>query len=163
MNCNQARESLRLLLEGELSGRDARDIRVHLAWCDSCAAELDGEQWVEILPALDETIEPTGDFSSRFHARLEMQPKRWWRRVGGWGWSRQLAAAGVLAAAIFVGIFAIRYQFSARDGDTPVSNFTVVEKLPLLQDMAVISNLDLLEDFDTIEELPSLLNQGVKN
>jgi anti-sigma factor RsiW len=163
MNCKQARELLGLLLEGKLSGTEARDVRVHLASCGSCAAGLPGGQWVEVLPVLDETVEPSGDFSSRFYAQLEARPKRWRRRIGGWGWTRRLAAAGALAAAIGVGIFAVRYPFSMHDREDSVNDFAVMEKLPLLQDMAVISHLDLLEDFDTIEELPRLLNQGVKN
>jgi anti-sigma factor RsiW len=163
MNCNQARDALERLLEGNLSGREAREVRVHLASCNSCAAGLDADQWVEVLPALDETIEPSDDFSSRFQAKLERQPKPGWKRIGGWGWPRQLAAAGALAAVILAGILAIRYPFSTQERDTNVKDFAVVENLPLLQDMAVISNLDLLEDFDTIEELPSLMKEGVKN
>jgi hypothetical protein len=163
MNCNQARELLGLLSAGRLSGREARDVRMHLAACDSCAAGLDAGHWVEILPALDETIEPSRDFSARFHARLEERPQPWWKRIGGWDWPWRLAMAGALASVIIAGIFLVRGLNPPQDRAPILNDFDVAENLPLLQDMAVVSNLDLLEDFDTIAELPSLMKEGAKN
>jgi hypothetical protein len=163
MNCKQARESLELLSAATLSGQDARDIRVHLASCADCAAGLSAEQWAEVLPALDETIEPSGDFALRFHAKFKARPEPWRKRIMAWGWPRQLAATGTLAALILAGVFMIRYPYSAQNRAAILNDFGVAENLPLLEDMAVVSNLDLLEDFDVIEDLPRLMNQGVGN
>jgi hypothetical protein len=163
MNCEQARESLELLSAGSLSGDDARDVRMHLASCASCAGGMRNEDWVEVLPALDETIEPSGDFASRFHARLKSHPKPWWRNIAVWGWPRQMAAVGTLAAVILAGILMIRSYEPRLDRAPYLNDFGVAENLPLLEDMAVITNLDLLENFDIIEDLPSLIDQGEKN
>ena len=163
MNCEQARESVKFLVSGALSGREARDVREHLASCGACAAKLNEAQWVEVLPALDETIEPSGDFALQFRARLQARPEPWSKRIRAWGWPRQLAAAGTLAIVIVAGVFVLRYPDSGKDRAISFSDFAVAENLPLLEDMPVISNLDLLEDFETIEDLPRLMNQGVKN
>ena len=163
MNCKQARESLELLMAGQLSGQKAGDVRVHLASCATCAAELNAEQWAEVLPVLDETIEPSGDFSRQFYAKLRARPEPWWKRIMAWGWPRQLAATGTLAALFLAGVFVVRYPHSAQNRAASLNDFAVAETLPLLEDMPVVSNLDLLEDFDTIEDLPRLMNQGVDN
>jgi anti-sigma factor RsiW len=163
MNCKQAREFLELLLAGKLSGQDARDVRVHLASCVHCAAELNAEQWAEVLPALDETIEPSQDFARQFYAKLRARPEPWWKKIMAWGWPRQLAATGTLAALILAGFFVVRYPYSVQNRAASLNDFAVAETLPLLEDMPVVSNLDLLEDFDTIEDLPRLMNQGVDN
>jgi hypothetical protein len=163
MNCKQARESVELLLAGKLSGQEAGDVRVHLVSCASCATELNAEQWVEVLPALDETIEPSGDFARQFYAKLGARPDPWWKRIMAWGWPRQLAAAGTVTAIILAGIFVVRYPYSVQNRAAALNDFGIAANLPLLEDMAVVSNLDLLEDFDVIEDLPRLMNQGVGN
>ncbi len=163
MNCKQARESLELLLAGKLSGQSAREVRLHLATCPSCAGELNAVQWTEVLPALDESVEPSGDFALRFRAKLQARPEPRWKKIAVWGQPRQLAAAGVLAVVILAGIFVTRYPFSVRNRAAALNDFGVAENLPLLEDMPVVSNLDLLEDFDTIEALPNLMKPGVTN
>jgi hypothetical protein len=163
MNCKQARESVELLMAGKLSGQEAGDVRVHLVSCASCAAELNAEQWAEVLPALDETIEPSGDFARQFYAKLSARSEPWWRSIMVWGWPRQLAAVGTVVAIILAGIFVVRYPYSAQNRAASLNDYAVAENLPLLEDMAVVTNLDLLEDFDIIEDLPRLMNQGVDN
>ena len=163
MNCKQAQASLDLLLSGQLYGEAARDVRRHLASCRECTAGLRIEQWTEVLPALDETIEPSGDFAMKFQAKLRNRPQPWWQKIAALGWPRQLAATGALAAVVMGGIFVFRYQNFGPERAAMVREYEVAGQLPLLQDMAVVSHLDLLEDFDTIEDLPNLMSQGAKN
>jgi hypothetical protein len=161
MNCENARELLEQIMSGKLSGEEARSVRLHFASCPDCAAGLNTSQWMEILPAMDETIEPPGDFAPRFHAKLQSRPQPWWKRIQAWGLPRKLAAAGALASIILVGVLVIRYPFTNQDRLGDPNEFGVAQNLPLLEDMPVVSNLDLLEDFDAIENLPHLMKEPV--
>ena len=154
MNCQQIREAMEAFMNGKLRGEESREVRRHLASCDACSSRLSPSEWMEILPALDEEIEPTEDFSSRFHARLQERRSHripWWRKISAWGRPWQLAAAGALALAL-VGIFLVRYLGEPTD-QAEYADIAVAEDLPFFDDMAIISNLDLLEDFDIIENL----------
>jgi len=150
-------------MDGSLSGEKARAVRMHFESCSGCAANLAPSQWVEILPVLDEDIEPSQDFAVRLKARLKAQPRPWWKEIAVWHWPRQLAAAGALAAVILAGILVLRYPGARQDRSEYLSDFGVAENLPLLEDMAVVSNLDLLEDFDAIENLPHLMQEEKNN
>jgi hypothetical protein len=163
MKCEQAQERLEHITIGTLSGEDARAVRMHLASCAECSAGLTPSQWVEILPAIDETVNPSEDFAQRFYAKLRVRPKSWWRRIAGGAMIRPFAVAGAMAAVLLAGILVIRYPGFRQDRAADLNDFRIAERLPLLDDMAVVSNLDLLEDFDTIENLPNLLDHGPTN
>ena len=163
MNCEEALELLKDLAGGELSREKAKAVRMHLAECTACAAKLSPSDWVEVLPALDDTIEPSEDFALRFHEKVRAKPRSWWRGIAGWGWPRQLAASGALAALLFAGIFVARQNSVREERTGDLVDLRVAEHLPLLEDMPVIGNIDLLEDFDTIEILPRLMKEESKN
>jgi hypothetical protein len=119
-------------------------------------------EWIEVLPALDDAIEPSEDFALRFQSRLQEHRLRrsrgrkpWWKMVAAGGWVRQLVAAGALATLIVAGFYLHKYPGDVTDRINSYNEFAVAENLPLLKDMDVISNMDLLEDLDTIENLPS--------
>ena len=164
MNCEQIRDLLRDFADGNLDGEKSRAVRVHLASCAACASMLSPADRMEILPALDDEIEPSENFPARFHARLQdrsrdKQRDAWWRRIAAWGYPWKLAAAGVLTVLLAAGIFWARYPGGRSEPPESLSDFPpaedlpLIEDLPLLQDMAVISHLDLLENFDAIEML----------
>jgi anti-sigma factor RsiW len=162
MNCEQIGRVLRGFVEGTLRAEESRAVRMHLASCAACASRLSPSERMEILPALDDEIEPSEDFAARFHSRLQQRRGHlaigrnrslWWRSVCAWGHPWKLAAAGALAAIVAAGIFIGRYPRGIPEPSEYFNELAIAENLPLLQDMAVISNLDLLEDFDTIEKL----------
>ena len=162
MNCEQIRNILKAFGEGTLNAEDSRAVRVHLAYCTACASLLSPAGRMEILPALDDEIEPSEDFAARFHARLRERNREaasiprsipWWKVVFMWGRPWNFAAAGALAAILIAGVFWGGSLRGRRDLPDDMNELSIAEHLPLLQDMAVISNLDLLEDFDTIENL----------
>jgi len=160
MNCEQVRQVFQAFMNGTLNGQEARNVRLHLASCAGCLSKLSPSELIEVLPVVDEVIEPSEDFALRFHARLQehrrqaadIRLKSW--RIGMSAWARpwQLATAGALAALFIAGLFIGRFRGGMPDQYFS-SDIAVAENLPLLKDMAVISNLDLLEDFDTIENL----------
>jgi len=159
MKCTEIREKFQKVLGGELSGWEARAVREHYASCMECRAGLSSADWLEILPAIDASLEPSGDFAARFHAKLSARSKPWWKRIGDWGAPRKLAAAGAMLSIMLAGLFVLRQPDAGQDKTAEINDMQIAKDLPLLQDMAVVNNLDLLEDFDTIENLPQLMHE----
>ena len=160
MNCEEFQNRLREFRK--TVDQDSLDLRLHAGSCVRCASRLSALEWVEIWPALDQSIEPSEEFSARFHTRLKQHQNRqgalqrtrpWWGGFVAWGWPKQVLVAGSLAAILGAGIFLGRYP--GQRNATEYRDFAVAENLPLLQDMDVVNNLDLLEDFEIIENLPA--------
>jgi anti-sigma factor RsiW len=163
MNCEQIREVLNAFVNGRMSGDESRAVRLHLASCAACASRLSPAERVEILPALDDEIEPSEDLAARFHGKLQqrkMETSYTKERSGGLSflWRRpwQIAAVGTLAALLMAGIF-LRHSGDGLNVPDPMNDFSIAENLSLLQDMPVINNLDFLENFETIEKITMTL------
>ncbi len=157
MKCDLSRTELEQFLAGALSGAPSRRVRAHLAHCASCAAELTQLERTELLPALDETVQPAEDVGARFHARLwahrasgravpRSQP--WRTMLAPLGLSGRLALGGGLAA---LAVGAVLLQHRQPVATVPQVDTAIAEYLPLYEDMGVIHYLDLLENFDDIE------------
>ena len=166
MNCEQIREVLNAFVNGRMSGDESRAVRLHLASCVACASRLSPAERVEILPALDDEIEPSEDFAARFQEKLQrriMESSSARERSGGLSffWRRpwQLAVVGALAL-LMAGIF-LRPSGDGLNVSDTMNDFSVAENLSLLQDMPVINNLDFLENFETIEKI-TLTIEGSK-
>ena len=163
MNCKETREKLAEFLAGQLSGAEARGIRLHLASCSGCAGALPALDLVEVLVAMDQEIEPASDLQERFFRRVErhrasgsVAARGRSRRqlLLGWGFGQQLAAAGALAAALALGLYVGKHRVEEPASNPAIAgDIAIAENLPLLEDMRVIENLDLLEDFDTMQSL----------
>jgi len=158
MKCTEVQKELAAFLGGQLNGENAHGLRSHLASCSRCSAALSATDRIETLTAMDEVVEPAPDLQDRFHARLEAHRRDrtgavragWWNTL----WQpRRLAALGALAAVVIVGIYMVSIDGGTPEVELGVSEFSKVDQLPLLQDMEVIQNLELLEDFDAIAVL----------
>jgi Putative zinc-finger len=162
MNCADTQTRLKVFLSGKLQGTESRNVRLHLASCARCASVLNSVDRIEILPAIDGNIEPSDGFHNRFLSRLEAHRAKqvgtlhdlcfWWNRLFAWSRPGRLAAAGSLAAVLFLGIYLAFFRVKEDPGPLP-TDITIAENLPLLRDMKVIENLDLLEDFESIQAL----------
>jgi hypothetical protein len=159
MNCEQIRKVLNTFLNGGMSGDESRAVRLHLASCAACASRLSPAERMEILPALDDEIEPSEDFAARFQEKLQRRKmesfsakERSGRLLffGRRPW--QLSAVGALAALLMAGIF-LRHSGDRLNVPDDLNDIPVAENLSLLQDMPVINNLDFLENFETIERI----------
>lgn len=161
MKCERVLEELDAFLNGRMSGEESRAIRRHLASCAACASRLRPLDRIEILPALDEEIEPAENFAARFQCKLrhgkEESAAVCATERAGWlsflcrrPW--QLTAASVLAALVVAGIF-LRHSGDGLNLSENWSDLPVAENLSLFQDMPVIHNLDFLENFEAIETL----------
>lgn len=166
MNCQETKDLIRPFLDGTLDRSAMQQIRAHLATCKECASRLEPQDLMEILPVLDESIEPSGDFTDRFYAALESSRNRksdparlsisgmtrsWLPR---WSWG--LAAAAMLTVVVSTGLYLRQSRYDAPDEVEVFYDLEVTENLPLLRDMSLISNLELFENMDAIENLPQL-------
>ena len=98
--------------DGELRGRQLRQVEVHLIDCASCRAELERLQTVAALlqespPALSEALMPSERFVAQVGLRLPRRPERpAWQRGLEIGW--RLVPVGLLGAWAFVqAVFAV--------------------------------------------------------
>jgi anti-sigma factor RsiW len=166
MNCPKIQDLLKPLLDGKLRGDIAHQVRKHIATCTTCRSGLSPQDLMEILPVLDESIDPSEDFASRFYAELEMQRLRrdpekrphstGWKLPWSLGWSWRVAAAGLLIVFVAAGLYVRQSPYRRPDTAAVFYEIEVTENLQLLKDMAMIENLELFEDLDTIEDLPQL-------
>ena len=166
MNCQNTQNLLKPFFGGELQGDVLYEVRSHLASCPACRSGLSSQDLMEILPALDQSIEPASDFASRFYAKLDArrsrqvpapQPrasrlKRPW--IPEWSW--RLAAAAVMAVVVATGFYLRLSPNPMPDTSAVFYEMEVTEKLSFFKDMALIEDLELFEDLDTIENLPQL-------
>jgi predicted anti-sigma-YlaC factor YlaD len=155
MNCKKVQNKLAAFLGGQLNGEEAHGVRKHLASCTSCSSALSATDRIETLTVMDELVEPAPDLQERFRARLEAhrQSQAGSTRAGWWNWMwqpRRLAALGALAAVLIIGFYWITLEPGVGEIDLGLSEY---EQLPLLQEMGIIQNLELLEDFDAIAVL----------
>jgi anti-sigma factor RsiW len=160
MNCEETRARLGRMVEGSMDGEAARAVREHLASCRACAALLSPADLVEILPALDETVEPTDTLPAGFHSRLmehrraaTAPPVPWWEGLFALPSAARLATAGGMAAFLFGVSYLGLQRITAPGTQQLTGDLAVAQNLPLLKDMEVVQNLELLEDFDTIQGL----------
>jgi len=163
MDCTTARKSLTALEAGDLTGEDARRLRLHLAACKACRFGMDDGAIPELLPALDECIEPSADLGARFHERLMRH--RAGRADSGvsavprleglrrWIMARRLSLAALTAGVVICAIIAGTYLRRGSQGEAIPAEQAIAENLPLLEDLQVISHLELLEEFEDIEKL----------
>jgi anti-sigma factor RsiW len=144
-------------LRGELGSDECRRVRRHLAACDACAALLDVADRIELLPALADEMAPSADIHARFKERLLQHRERrdvtgraWWRN---WARPQQLALAGALTAVLFVAVYFGFYGKTVPQPAAAPADVAVAQHLPVLEEMEIISNLDMLENFEEIQTL----------
>jgi hypothetical protein len=165
MNCQEFQNILKAYRDGGAPKYDSRAVVGHIRNCSACRSGMTAEDLVEILPAVDSWIEPSGDFSSRFYAELQSRrnaaaadgiPAP--RRKASWltGSYLRLAAAGLLIVLVGAGFYWRNKPAGVPDTSAVRYDIEVTDDLTLFQDMALFEDLDLFQDFDTIENLPQL-------
>ncbi|MFO7956435.1 MAG: zf-HC2 domain-containing protein [Candidatus Brocadiia bacterium] len=108
MNCENVKERLGTLLDGELDAAEEAAVRAHVEACPRCAAELDElESLNQLLGALP-AHEGNADFAVRVRRRAEKEAKI--VHVG------RLLSGGVLTRAAAVLLFAAGVWFGLMAG-----------------------------------------------
>jgi anti-sigma factor RsiW len=164
MNCQQTKDLMKPFLEGALDGSTAQRLRRHLATCKECAAGLSPFDLMEILPVLDDSVEPSEGFAARFYSEIEARksresiperlPSPGMRRSWLPRWSWGLAAAAVLTVVVSTGLYFRRHEVGEPEPTAVFYDLEISENLPLLRDMALISDMEFFENLDAIENLP---------
>lgn len=133
-----AEEDLVAWLDGELAGEEAARVKAHLAGCAPCrklaAALRESGAMLERLPG----ISPDAGFEARVVAATKLKAAETVPRGKLHLLRRRIVAAAVLVVGI-AGGFAWREVRAARDEDA------------IVQDLAVLSNLDALQSTDAVE------------
>ncbi|MEJ2109520.1 MAG: hypothetical protein P8Z37_06325 [Acidobacteriota bacterium] len=164
MNCQNFKNAIEASKDGRLPGDILQEIREHIRCCDACRTGLDARDLVEILPAMDQWIEPSKDFSSRFYSELnsrrnkndlvEVSAKDRGLRPS-WLSAQilRLAAAGVILVLVTAGFY-FRDRSPEVDTSAVLYEIEVTEELNFFQDMVLLEDLDFFEDLDAIENMP---------
>ncbi len=104
MNCIEARAKIQVLLDGELSSRERRELGAHLVGCAACARhERSLDAMAETAAALPASIEPPRDLWPEIDRRIDAlehersAPATTRRPLRPW---MQVAAAAVLFASL---------------------------------------------------------------
>ncbi len=163
MNCQNFQDIIQSYRAGKSPGVDLSPVREHLRNCSGCRSGLTAEDLVEILPIIDTGIEPSGDFSSRFYAKLEARKAGYTeenrvqtsKRKTSWlsGWQMRVAAACIMIALVTAGIY-FRGSSPTVDTSAVFYELEVTENLTLLQDMGLLEDLEFFQDLDAIESMP---------
>jgi anti-sigma factor RsiW len=109
MNCREARSLLPLFLDGELDGRQLRNVALHSTRCTACEHELQQLERLQDLVvghvnARVETVDLSRVWAG-VEPRIAAVPVPWWSRLQAWWEARELgwplpAAAAVATAAL---------------------------------------------------------------
>ena len=143
MKCNQAREYLLDLAEGQAPA----EVRTHLQGCSACAAEF--ESLKATMNLLDEwkAPEPSPYFDQKLAARLReeraaaAQP----RGVLGWlslRWQQTAAVAATAALAFVIGFSVLKPEAPP----APVESAAVADLQELDQNADLYANFDMLDE-----------------
>lgn len=96
MRCRACHKKLSCYVDGELSGRDRREVEAHLASCEGCRAELERLSLIRGAFASLPGATPVPFFYERIATRLRAEEAPAWE---GWKVFGRLAAAAVLLIA----------------------------------------------------------------
>jgi len=106
VNCSACRSRIGLVEDGELSARDQRLVRDHVASCADCRAFADRLKTVELSLVRLAPIEPQADFTIAVMAKIAAMPvparqpaRLWWLLVADvalWAAIGALTAFGVI-------------------------------------------------------------------
>lgn len=167
MKCME-REKLFGYIHHLLEGREAGEVRSHVAECAPCRGVLD--EYRKLDTALEEwkPIEPSPWFDARLRARVEQSAveSRGARLYGVLGW----LAPALAVVLVVVSVTIVRVRNSghgsqgpqaARNASTTSPGVSVAqevepgqEELNIYQNLPVLEDYDVLANFEVLSELP---------
>lgn len=159
------RDSGRLVayLDGELTGRQARDLAEHLKECPACSGALaELQSTTKLLEAWQNTPAPSDNFDQTFWQKIAVlrHHERTHKARGMRAWlsellstrSVSLAASAVCAICILV---ASLFMVKSKTG-VPEDSVALARDFELYANLEVIENSEALEYFDVIAVLDVL-------
>ena len=113
MNCLETSERLETFHDGELIGREMREVALHVAQCAACAVLL--AEWEKLHGLIHKALEPKADAVAAIWEGVESEIEAPRETDNGWGGFRIAAATTPLR--IFRGGSAVADKPEAEDGD----------------------------------------------
>jgi len=87
--CEQRREAIGALVDGELAAEERAALETHLAGCAGCRQELDELNRLAAAFRTLPAVEPAPDFEARFWARIAREADGWLAVTDEWGSTRR--------------------------------------------------------------------------
>jgi anti-sigma factor RsiW len=161
--CRKNAARLVAYLDGELAGRQARDMAEHLRECPACSEALaELQSTTKLLEAWQDTPAPSDDFDQTFWQKIAVlrNHERAHKARGMRTWlsellstrSTGLAASAVCAICILV---ASLFMVKSKTG-VPEDSVALARDFELYDNLDVIENSEALEYFDVIAVLDVL-------
>ncbi len=154
--CSNYREDLLAYLDHELEPVGRAALASHLATCEGCSQELERQRQLgEALASLPQ-LEPSGEFTARFWARLardgelDPRPLAWLRE---WLTGSRVAVGLGSAAAVAAAVALLVRAPADPDPDWPI--VVDAENYELFQegDLELLDVLEILEAWDGSEDI----------
>lgn len=167
-SCDDIRDRLVDLIEGELAAGERRRVEAHLARCPDCSREVRALR--ETLAQLQSAPEPEvpegflDGFSAAVQRRIaaERPPRPGHRQrlaswLGDWSSLRPLPAISVAAAlGLLLAFGLVRAPRAPQTFSVPEVVAVGWETLSIAQHLEVLEHFDLLEDLELLEQLPRI-------
>lgn len=163
MNCREARSLLPLFLDGELDGRQLRNVALHSTRCTACEQELQQLERLQDLVvgyvnAETEKVDLGGVWSA-VEARIATVPVPWWSRARAWWEAREIGWWPAPAAAF--GMAALAAVFVWPGGSTENRPQVVADNAPIIS--PIIDNSAILDEVESHVESVAVLSEPNTN
>lgn len=172
MNCEDVRDRIGMLADGELEGADRARVEAHLDVCPACREALADLRALHVLLGADTDVEPSSDFAASVRRRLTPPL----RAVSLRSKLLPALAAAAAVALLLTGLILVRpakdegiltngSEDAAAPVPSPAADLAEVEKaveadpelleilnhLELLDEIEILENLSVLEKMDEIQ------------
>ena len=154
--CSDHREDLVAYIDHELEPGSRSALESHLATCEGCSQELERQrQLSEALASLPQ-LEPSGELTARFWARLAREGESRPRRLADlrtWLTGSRIAVGLGSAAAVAAGVALLVRAPADPDPDWPI--IVDAENYELFQegDLELLDVMEILEVWDGSEDI----------
>ena len=153
--CANKEQDLVLYYYGELSDAERAAVEIHTQNCAACRVYLD--QIGSILPLTVQADQPGqpfwDEYSREMRRKLDDNEQRaWWQKAKEWLQPWAIPAMAATAVAVIALAFALGKGFF-RPKDLPPEDESLMEILPVAENLDFFTNMEILDAMDLLESL----------
>jgi hypothetical protein len=161
--CASREQDLVLYYYGELSSTERAAVESHTQNCSGCRRYLD--QIGSILPLTVQADDPAqpfwDDYSRELRRKLdETEQNSWWQTVKEWLQPWAIPAMAATAVGVMALTFTLGKGFF-RPKDVPPEDQSLMEVLPVAENLDFFANMEILDAMDLLESLGGQGNGAV--